>query len=434
VEAGKDFTVRATSLDGKLQSTLPVKTESDNVTVSYLLQGPNTALLLGSVDKVAPFVLSTTPVNLADIAAGSTAVVFTFSEPIKASGYALALTEAASQQGGLWQDVTVNYIGPKVGNMPYTLAWNADMTALTVTLNTAAASKYTVSILNAVNNTAGYHLTDSSKNPFASIANTTVNFTTSGGSTVTAPVVTRTSDTTLDWKSVTNAYQYLVKVERIKNGVSEGVVDTSTTSDTHFDLTTSVGFLGFADNQVPVSYKVTVASMSTANVVSDAVAAAPQTLSDTTKPTVVVNAPFVFTNPSGNAAVPGLPTAFEGQTKDYTFSVSYSETMAKGFILDKANWSISTVTADIPATATHATITKFAANTDPTKDILPTVKSVTNPSNDGQNFVVTLTFTQNTTKDATTDMDAIQITIPGTDVNLNALKKSIWVGQAGVYN
>jgi hypothetical protein len=447
IEAGKAFHVVAQK--GNLVGNYDVFSGIDNVTLEYLNQqdmftttagfpglgpdGVNDALEISSVDTVPPVVIANTPANLSDIAAGVTTVKFTFSEPIKATGYALAVTDAGSTAGGLWKDLVVNFLGPKVGNVVYTAKWltsaddatiTQEMTVLAVTLTTNAASKYSVSI-------AGTALVDNSNNALAASAKNTVTFTTSGGATVTAPVVTRTTDTTVDWATVSNAFQYRVKVETFVNGLSTGVSAYST-SDTHFDVTTVPDFIGFTSNQVPVTYTVTVIAMATSNVESAGATGNVITLNDTAKPSVAVFADPAFTAVTGNALVPGLATDFDTRTVDYTFNVSYTEVMNRSFILNTANWGISKAAA-VAATADHAAITAFAANATPALDILPTVKSVKNPSNDGMNFVVTVTFHQNATKNASTDMDAIQIAVPGTDVNGNVLKKSTWVGQVGLY-
>jgi hypothetical protein len=452
VEAASRFHVAAQK--GDLNFEYDVVSGLDNITLEYLNNqdiftttignagfdgdGANDAMELTSMDTIAPIVIETTPANLADIAAGSTVVKFTFSEPIKATNYALATTEATSQAGGLWQDVAVNFDGPKAGNIAHTVnllnltgvAPNQTFTELSITLTTVAASRYSVSI-------NGVDLFDRANNRLTTtLQSSTVIFTTRGGAVDTAPVVTRTSDTVLDWKTVTNAVQYAVQVERLRAGLSVEIFDPIFKSDTHFDLTEVIGFdpfsTPFADGQVPVTYKVTVTAMGTGNVLSAGVPAAPVTLNDTEKPIVTVTAQPEFLV-EGNALVPGLATDFVGRTVNYTFNYNYGKVMNEGLILDKATWTIGKVLVAIPATIDHSAITAFTANAVPALDITPTVKSVT--TLDGVNYTVTLTFTQTGTAAtaATTDMNSIVITAPATDVNGNVAAKLKWVGEIGTF-
>jgi len=185
-------------------------------------------LVVRTVDGLAPFVLSVVPANLSDFAipaTGTVDVVFTFSEAIRSTPYANALTRETSVLGGLYADVAVNYLGPKAGNIPHTLAWNDARTTLTISIPVASmtpASRYSVSILNAVNGlgtlgTAG-RLTDANGNVFlTAFANTATNFTTAGGFNVAAPVIAKdaTSPYTVNWTPVTNAFGYRVYVEAV---------------------------------------------------------------------------------------------------------------------------------------------------------------------------------------------------------------------------
>lgn len=356
VEAKKGFTASGISSDSTLSATLPVTAPVDGETRSYLVQGGGsdgaiaTALKLSATDGTAPFVVSTTPANLADIAAGTTNVVFTFSEVLKANNYLLATTEAASQNAGsgLWKDVNVSFLGPKAGNMAYTMAWDSTTSpkVLTITLTTAAASKYSVSIDGACG--AG-KLMDAAGNLVAAlgvgVTPNTVTFTTSGGNTVVAPTLTRTNDTTIDWVPVTNAYKYRVYVTPVRGGVPEVTEAASDITDTRFVLSagTSAYYAanGFASGQIPVTYSVKVITMGTASV-ETAGASSTVTLNDTTKPKLA--APFAGSLAglaAGNQAIVGAANT----ATDYTVSVTFNEAMSRASIQDKTKWTPSRAVA-----------------------------------------------------------------------------------------
>jgi hypothetical protein len=198
---------------------------SPELTIGAYYSAP---IVVRSVDGISPFVLAVSPANLSDFAiptatATLTTVdtVFTFSEPLASNAYANALTRETSVNGGLYADVAVNYLGPKAGNIPHTLAWNTERTTLTVSIPIAsmtAASRYTVSILNACNKGTAAGLIDANRNWFlAPFTNTAVNFTTAGGFNVAAPVIVRdaTSPYTVNWTPVTNAFGYRVYAEAV---------------------------------------------------------------------------------------------------------------------------------------------------------------------------------------------------------------------------
>jgi hypothetical protein len=406
-------TFLASADDGTFNKTAAFTSGTDGLTNSFLTQGAKGLVLTIADDTQKPVIIAVTPANNLDVqASAAQPVIFKFSEPIKDTVYTKALTENLAVTDGLWKGVTVAYLGSKTAITNFSLAWNAAHDTLTVTLPTVAASKYSVSIAGALAN-----LTDAGGNSAAGSPKSTVTFTTSGEATVTAPVVTRTTDTTVDWKVVTNAVQYSVTVERFKAGLSDELGEPEFTSDTHFDLTGSPVFTAFTDNQVPVTYKVTVTAYGTNSEITSGVSAAPVTLNDTTKPTVLIVAPALSGAVDGSFAIPAT---------DVVVNVSYSEIMNKGIILDKTLWQAGIAKAVASTTPLFA---KFTANADTTLDILPTVKSVTNPANDGINYVVTLTFTQNATKNGTTDLNSIVLVAPATDVNGNVAAKVNWVGE-----
>jgi hypothetical protein len=253
---------------------------TDNLTDIYAVQGGaalnnntnnplgriyNNALVVSSVDNIAPFVLSASPANLADIAipaTGTLDVVFTFSEPIASTTYANALTNVTSIINGLYKDVAVNYNGPKASNLGHTLAWNADRTTLTVSIlatDLVAASRYSVSISAALAQPVGdaNQLTDAVGNIFVSPGpNATVTFTTAGGLNIAAPVIQKStaSTTAVEWVPVTNAASYNVYAEKVGFTAPALILNTATTS---FNLFSIPGF-SLANG---ATYKITVTAV-----------------------------------------------------------------------------------------------------------------------------------------------------------------------------
>jgi hypothetical protein len=174
----------------------------------------NRPLIIDTADNTAPFVISTSPADLSDIAvpeSGTLDVAFTFSEPMDTTGYAANLTRDTSVNGGLWNDVDVIYQGPKQGNIPYTLAWNTTGTVLTVSIPYDAlypASRYFVFLDDT-------DLQDLVGNDYVELGKGHVSFTTSGGFNVDAPVIawTQTSSVSFEWAPVSNAIGYYVYYE-----------------------------------------------------------------------------------------------------------------------------------------------------------------------------------------------------------------------------
>lgn len=520
VEAGTTFVARATSSDTRFQGVKTVITEGDNISVSYLVQGINTPLAISSVDTIAPFVVATTPANLADLAipaTGNLDIVFSFSEPIKATNYANAVSAELAINGGLYNDVTVNTNGPKIGNISHSLAWSADRTTLTVSIpatSLVAAYKYTV----ALTGVAAGKLSDNSNNLLT--AGSTVNFTTSGGINVSAPVTTQssTSSSVISWTQVNNAVSYNVYVDKIVNGAkmatqtvnNGGALSFNLAAQTIFTVTTPVKF-----DTGNVTYSVTVKAVntsgsesaaSTAIVVSDTLLAAPTVA----LPDLTLGAPFNFTwipvtnatgyqyavetitagvgggyaapatvavsqatvavgsfvsgeqkvsynvkfrsvNANGtpgawstpltiedkvgpsitarsfagvgfmasgssllSALDPSTTTGLNGnnKTKDYTFTVSFSEQMNKVDVQTAANWSVS------KGTATNGGL--FVAGA---ADVTPTIKGVTyDPST--FTATVTITYTNDATNTATTDPSHTVFIFAGKDLNGNTIKTS----------
>jgi len=111
-------------------------------------------IIVHSTDEMCPFVTAITPTNWEDMdpaVTGGINVTFTFSEPIKATVHNTGKGLTASDLGGLYQDIYVNYEGNKAdfkaGNIAHTISWNSTMTVLTVNIPVVGkASVYSVSI------------------------------------------------------------------------------------------------------------------------------------------------------------------------------------------------------------------------------------------------------------------------------------------------
>ncbi|MBI5097015.1 MAG: hypothetical protein HZB32_05160 [Nitrospirae bacterium] len=245
VAANTGFTITVTSPDGKFSNTgYGASSPPFGETRSYTVQGGD-AVYVASTDTVAPFVSSVSPENGSDNSpTGGINAVFTFSEPIQQNAYATTLTNNGvfAAASGLYNDIAVNYDGPKAGNIAHTLSWSADRKTLTVNIPTLApASRYTVDISGAVGN-----LMDDSDLDLLAGAYTATSFTTNGAAAAAAPAVTLVNATSidytgvnpvLDWNPVPGAKGY--NVYRAMNEVwgttsnngAYGFVDSSPTSD-----------------------------------------------------------------------------------------------------------------------------------------------------------------------------------------------------------
>jgi hypothetical protein len=436
LEATKSFAVYG--YKANMQGAMMVMAPADNQTTQYLNQqdimtnpaigggGPsigsdaiNDALQILSEDDVKPVIIATTPANLSDIAPGATSVTFTFSEPINSDGYALALTDSGSQTagGGLWKDIFVNFDGAKAGNIPaYTLAWNTDMTKLTVTLTTAPAGTYQVDLTNALNGTGTGKLVDTNKNPVAApFANAKVAFSTSGGNTVVKPVLIRTNDITLDWAPIVNAFQYRVYVEEVVGGVSQGFIKVADTTDTHYVLATAGAFTfeGFTRNQIPVWYNVKVITMGTKNVESVGATSDPVKLSDTTTSRFTASTAPAGTWTgliAGSQLVPGAASS----TSNFTLILAYNEEMLRTSVQDPTKWGVSRAGATVPG----GTYVVGANDIDPQiRSIVYTPKTTLTPAM----ATLTISVTNNAAGNGTWDPSHVVFTFSGSDVNANAI-------------
>jgi hypothetical protein len=243
IESLRAFRIDVVNADGTERGSEPVTAPADGQVKTLLIQRGGLAVpvadgavppaddtadlrtvFVSTTDTLAPTLLSVSPETGFDVpaATGSVDVKFTFSEPIKATPYAKALTAASiGAAGGLYSDVLVNFNGAKAGNIPHSLAWNAAMTELTVTIpNVAKASRYSVDITATGGGIAAGKLMDVNNVPFAvPTANATVNFSTNGAVTpaaVTTLTVTNRATLnaagvpTVDWLPVASAKSYNV--------------------------------------------------------------------------------------------------------------------------------------------------------------------------------------------------------------------------------
>ncbi|HEX9024662.1 MAG TPA: fibronectin type III domain-containing protein [Geobacteraceae bacterium] len=185
---------------------------TDSTAVGPLANLYNNALVVGTVDNVAPFVIGTSISPLQDVTiptSGTITLTYTFSEPIKQNTYATATTAATAALGGLYKDIAVNFLGPKSGNIAYSLAWSTDGTQLTVSIpNAVAASRYDVNLAGALGSVN--KLVDLAGNAALVTAAADVTFTTAGGFNVGAPTIVATNPVTVSWTPVTNAVGYFV--------------------------------------------------------------------------------------------------------------------------------------------------------------------------------------------------------------------------------
>ena len=170
-----------TAIDtAKFMGFKDVETDCNGSVLYFGIQDGN-AVRVSSTDNVCPFALSIKAdghANYADIAKAEIEdgvnVVFTFSEPIlptelNTNRGLLATTFSvfgADPEASLYYDIAVNYEGYKSSNIHHTLAWNADMTQLTVNIPAEAlqpASVYSVKIINNRNlmDYSGHALTNS---------------------------------------------------------------------------------------------------------------------------------------------------------------------------------------------------------------------------------------------------------------------------------
>jgi len=222
VEAGQSFILKAISADGMAEDTSSFSTLCDNLTTSLVLQ-KSSALHLCTTDIHGPDIIAQSVENGADVGISDTqAVTFTFSEAVKSTAYT---SLAVSAVGNLLEDIDVKWEDNKLitggtqNNVPFTAAWNTEMTQLAVTFKTVSSGRYWVRIKNISANLTDANMlsagsgicTDDDDVPAAWAVtgdadgatddDPTVYFTTSGGLAVTAPIIAITNATNINWNS-----------------------------------------------------------------------------------------------------------------------------------------------------------------------------------------------------------------------------------------
>jgi len=272
VESLRSFRIDIENADGTERGSESVMSPADGQVKTLLAQRGDDALdlrtvLVASTDTLAPKVLNATPENGSEVAPNANvAVKFAFSEPIVSNALTNSLTSASKGNGGLYDMVNVEFKGAKAGNIPYSLAWNAERTELTVTIPTVlASSKYTVDITGAAS-----LLVDNQNNviDFASAktaaSNGKVNFTTNGAA-VPAIVDTLTVQNRasldvggtpiVDWLPVAGAKGYNVYRAKSVAGGAFGAYESLTKNEPVVESDYSDNNAPFVENGLKVSYK-----------------------------------------------------------------------------------------------------------------------------------------------------------------------------------
>ncbi len=256
VEDGTTIFIDAKSSDGTLQGSLAAMTLVINRAQENLRpQVTAERILITAVDNVAPYVISISPENLADVSPNGLTMVYKFSEPIKQTAY--TVTNAPLGLGTLIDDINFDFAGFKkaAGNTNFALSWDSTFSILTVTpAQIVGSSKYTLNVVPALGK-----LKDRAGNAVVAKAIVgdfeTLNFTTNGGTTIpSAPIVTRRLNTGLglnalnftggvvglEWNLDANARNY--KVYRSVNGepytlLANNIIDTRYSDNTGFLVT-----------------------------------------------------------------------------------------------------------------------------------------------------------------------------------------------------
>jgi hypothetical protein len=243
VEAAANHTITVFNADYSMSGTTGTfTTATDNGITTLGVGGQENPVLVVGTDAANPYIYNiaindgtTDFENKADIGAATSATVtFTFSEAMKADGYAVGVVPTSGTE--LYDHVTANFDGNKAGNIAHSMAWNTDMTALTVTIpSLAASSLYSVTI-DGTNNTL---MDDNDQGLDESISqgfvtpDVVASFSTGGGATVAAPTVSITnantldvgSNVNLDWTWGSGAASYNVYRTTTTGGVVTGAMD-----------------------------------------------------------------------------------------------------------------------------------------------------------------------------------------------------------------
>ncbi len=217
---------------------------TDNISVSLtcgqdpmlLTQVSAERLALSNRDNTEPFVTSITPENDADVAT-ATAIVFTFSEPIKQNAY----TNTALPIGNntFLDDISFTYNGLKksFAEIGFTAAWSNGNTTLTFTPGTALApnADYTFDLSSAISN-----FTDGAGNGTVDNADITgdfeaLDFTTQGSATAPAAPVVSKDPTSVDLDYTGGNVTLEWTIDESSIAVKEFIIYRRAAGETAFD-------------------------------------------------------------------------------------------------------------------------------------------------------------------------------------------------------
>jgi len=243
IESLHDFRIEVVNADGTEYGVEAVKSPADGQVKTLLAQRASDkdiqdlrTVFVASTDTLAPKLVKTTPETGTERAPGANVTVtFSFSEPIVSNGLTNSLTAPTPAKEGLYDLVSVNFTGikdiaMKASNIPYSLAWDATRTQLTVIIpKVKASANYEVSIFGAKG-----ILKDNNQEPLnLADGEGVVKFSTSAtGTTKPAKVeilainnnddLNQTNNAVIDWLPVAGAKGYHVYRAKFVNDVMVG--------------------------------------------------------------------------------------------------------------------------------------------------------------------------------------------------------------------
>lgn len=339
LENGMTFDIIAKGASGAIQGQVigfatPCNLPSDSLRAQVTLE----RIQLLAVDNVAPYIISVTPENNADVSPTGMTIQYTFSEPIKQTAY---MTLGAGY-GGLVDHIHIDYsrLKKSATELPKaSIAWSVNNTVLTITPTGLVGSAVyqlrfdTASVMANLQDQAGNTLVNNTR-LVGDIEG--LDFTTAGGTaTPGAPVITRRlipdvvgplnyngGTVVLEW-----SYDATVRSYKIYKSVNGGSFDTVSTDyrNTQFqDALTSL-VRGSGNNPLgpgTVSYEITAVS-------KDLVESAPSniiTVGDSVKPQLI------------NIALP-LPPTPGTATNSLVYTIQFDEPMNQQAVENYANYT-----------------------------------------------------------------------------------------------
>lgn len=154
VDNGLTIDVIARTADHKFEGQLdyPISLRCNIENEGFISHYDIERVQLKPLDNVAPYVISISPENGADVNTSGFNVVYTFSEPIKQNAYTSIHLSGYSQIG---DDIKLTYDGMKkalVPEIPFTLQWAAGNTQLIITpkVDLVGGAKFTLSVATAL--------------------------------------------------------------------------------------------------------------------------------------------------------------------------------------------------------------------------------------------------------------------------------------------